>query len=161
VDGSDFCAHAEAYAFLSEACLGQGKLQEALDAAQRALNLAGESENDLDLGIAWRTLGQVLAARNHSTGSAPVQRSNGRSLVAPKSHSEPDACFFESHQIFKKIKAEGEAARTLRLWGNFDLENGRAREGNQKLHEAETIFRQLGGIASSAAFTEEPTGAVE
>jgi tetratricopeptide (TPR) repeat protein len=73
VDGSDFCAHAEAYAFLSEACLGQGKLPEALDAAQRALNLARESENDLDLGIAWRTLGQVLAARNNSTGDAPVQ----------------------------------------------------------------------------------------
>jgi predicted ATPase len=149
VDGSDFCAHAEAYVFLSEACLGQGKLQEALEAAQRALHLARESENNLDLGLAWRALGEVLAARNHSTGDAPVPGSDGRRLVAPESQPEPGACFFESHQIFKKIKAESEAARTLRLWANFDLENGRAREGEQKLHEAEAIFRKLDAVASA------------
>jgi class 3 adenylate cyclase/tetratricopeptide (TPR) repeat protein len=136
VDGSDFCAHSETYAFLSEACLGLGKLNEALDAAQRALALARETENDLDLGIAWRTLGQVLAARNKN------RLVNGATL--DESHPGPDGCFVESHRIFKKINAESEAARTLSAWAEFDFQGGRAEEGNKKREEAQTIFRRLG-----------------
>jgi predicted ATPase/class 3 adenylate cyclase len=141
VTGSNFCAHSETHAFLSEACLGQGKLQEALDAANRALSLARESENDLDLGIAWRTLGQVLAAWNKD--QAPP---NGASLN--EICSNPEGCFHESHRIFKKINAESEAARTLRVWAEFDLQNGRVQEGNKKLEEAQTILRRLGALTS-------------
>jgi tetratricopeptide (TPR) repeat protein len=143
VEGSDFCAHSETYAFLSEACLGQGKLKDALAAADRALAIASESENDLDLGIAWRTLGKVLAASSKdrlpfSADDAPI--------VQPQ--FEPDACFLQSHQIFKKIDAEGEAAGTLRAWAEFDLQNGRAAEGTKRLQEAQTILRRLGAHES-------------
>jgi predicted ATPase/class 3 adenylate cyclase len=136
VDGSNFCAHSETHAFLSAAYLGQGKLKEALDAARRALGLARESENDLDLGIAWRTLGQVLAMWDNQRLGAPTAETS--------TPSEPDACFHQSHQIFKKINAESEAARTLRIWAEFDFQNGRAQEGNKKLDEAQTTFRRLG-----------------
>jgi class 3 adenylate cyclase/tetratricopeptide (TPR) repeat protein len=139
VEGLDFCAHSETYAFLSEACLGQGKLKEALDAADRALAIASESENDLDLGIAWRTLGKVLAAS--SKDRLPVS-TDGASL--DQTQFKPDACFLQSHRIFKKIDAEGEAAGTLRAWAEFDLQNGRDAEGTKRLQEAQTILRRLG-----------------
>jgi tetratricopeptide (TPR) repeat protein len=146
VDGSNFCAHAETHAFLSEAYLGQGKLREALDAARHALDLARESENDLDLGIAWRILGQVLAGRQNGQSGITL---GGDSL--DQTPSEPQACFLESHQIFKKINAESEAARTLRAWAEFDLQNGRAQEGNKKLDEAKTIFRRLGAVIADGS----------
>ena len=149
VAGSNFCALAESYAFLSEACLGQGKVDEALDAAERALRLARESENDLDLGIAWRTLGQVLAAWKNGIVANSDRRFNSPSFDPAKSRPEPDDCFFESHRTFKRINAEGEAARTLRLWAEHDLQNGRADEGNKKLQEAEAVFRRLGAVVSA------------
>jgi predicted ATPase/class 3 adenylate cyclase len=143
VEGSNFCAHSETYAFLSEACLGQGKLKEALDAANRALALARETENDLDLGICWRTLGQVLAAWNNGQVGVLANRESLNQIC-----SHPDGCFQESHRIFKKINAESEAARTLRAWAEFDLQNGRVQEGNKKLAEAQTILRRLGALTS-------------
>lgn len=143
VDGSNFCAHSETYAFLSEACLGQGKLKEALAAAQRALGLARESENDLDLGIAWRTLGQVLGVSSKGEDGGPP---DGVAVNQPE--NDPHVCFRESHQVFKKINAESEAARTLRAWAEFDLQNGRALDGNKKLEEAESILRRLGALAA-------------
>jgi predicted ATPase/class 3 adenylate cyclase len=143
VEGSNFCAHAETYAFLSEACLCQGKLKDALDAANHALAMAGESENDLDLGIAWRTLGKVLAACPKD--QLPLS-ANGATPDKPQ--FEPDACFQQSHQIFKKIDAEGEAAGTLRAWAEFDLQNGRDAEGRKRLEEAQTILRRLGALTA-------------
>lgn len=137
VEGSNFCAHSETYAFLSQACLGQGKLREALETANRALNLARETENDLDLGIAWRTLGEVLSAWNNDPGAGPNGPLN-------EMCSEPEACFQESHRIFAKINAEGEAARTLRAWAEFDLQNDRQQEGQRKLADAQAIFRRIG-----------------
>jgi hypothetical protein len=116
-------------------------LKDALDSAHRAVARARETENELELGIAWRTLGQVLAA----TGP---EGANPQNSPAERSDLEPEDCFSESHQIFKKINAESEAARTLRAWAEFELQNGRAREGRQKLQEAQTIFHRLGAVAS-------------
>jgi tetratricopeptide (TPR) repeat protein len=140
VESSNFCALSETHVCLSQACLGQGKAKEALDAVYRALDMARESGSDLDLGAAWRTLGQVLAEwDNHRFGVVPARDSS----PVP----EPQGCFSESHRIFKKIRAESEAARTLRAWAEFDLKNGRHREGHQKLEEAQDIFRRLGALA--------------
>jgi tetratricopeptide (TPR) repeat protein len=142
VDGSNFCAHSETYAFLGEACLGQGKLKEALDATNRALALARESENDLDLGIAWRTLGKVLTAWNKDELGAP----GVASICQPQ--PEPQSCFLKSHQIFKKINAESEAARTLREWAQFEIQNGRVEEGTRMLEEAQMVLSRLGALGA-------------
>jgi predicted ATPase/class 3 adenylate cyclase len=140
LEGSTFCALSETYVCLSQACLGQGKVKEALGAVYRALEMARESGSDLDLGTAWRSLGQVVAAwDNNQLGALPAYDSS----PAP----EPHACFVESHRIFQKIKAESEAARTLQAWADFDLKNGRHQEGRQKLEEAQSIFRRLGALA--------------
>src|SRR5204863_10184745 len=87
---SNFCALSETYTCLSVACLGQGKLKEALDAVYRAVDLARETGSDLDLGTAWRTLGQVLAAWDYGRFGSPK---DNESHPAP----EPHACFLESH----------------------------------------------------------------
>jgi tetratricopeptide (TPR) repeat protein len=140
LEGSAFCALSETYVCLSQACLGQSKVREALEAVYRALEMARESGSDLDLGAAWRALGQVLGAWDNSRfGALPACDSS----PVP----EPQACFLESHRIFQKIKAESEAARTLQAWADFDLKNGRDVEGRQKLDEAESIFRRLGALA--------------
>jgi class 3 adenylate cyclase/tetratricopeptide (TPR) repeat protein len=141
--GSNFCAHSETYAFLSEACLGQGKLEASLDAANHALDLARESENDLDLGIAWRTLARVLAA------CKTCQLASASAASLNEICSDPEACFHESHRIFRKINAASEAARTLRAWAEFDLQTGRVLEGNKKIEEAQSIFRRIGVLAPS------------
>lgn len=69
---------------------------------------------------------------------------NTVSAVPGATTVEPHACFTESLRVFKRISAEGEQARTLRAWGEFELHEGRAEEGRKKLEEARSIFQQLG-----------------
>ena len=103
-----WCTLSETYRFLSEACLGQGKLSQALEAAQRALILAQESENGLDLGSAWRALGRI-AAKLKKRGA------DTHDIADPSAVPEPHACFQESLRVFEQMNAEAEQARTLRV----------------------------------------------
>jgi predicted ATPase len=139
--GANSAALSATYSFLGEACLGQGKLPEALEATQRALKLAQDSENDLDLGTAWRTLGLVLG-----TPGAPASLLSimGDGPIAPQ---DAEACFGESLRVFRQIKAEGEQARTLRDWAAHDLRAGRDQEARRKGEEALAIFQRLGALA--------------
>lgn len=133
------CTLAETYSFLAEACLGQGKLTEALEAAQHGVALAQKSENHLDLGGAWRALGKVAAGMKKRRADArPVSAAAGLALA------EPSACFTESLRVFKLINAEGEQARTLRAGAEFELHEGRTEEGRKKLEAARSIFQRLG-----------------
>ncbi len=135
----NWCTLSETYRFLSEACLGQGKLPEALDAAQQALTLAQKSENSLDLGSAWRAVGRV-AAKLSAPGSEPPATA-GSSVAAI---AEPAACFRESLRVFQQMNAEAEQARTLRVWAKFELEQGRHDEASEKWEAAQSIFLRLG-----------------
>jgi predicted ATPase/class 3 adenylate cyclase len=134
-------ALSETYNFLSEACLGQGKLPEALDAARHALELAKQSEIYLDQGGAWRALGQAASRLFRSSGGS------GASI------DDPDACFSESLRVFNGMNAEGEQARTLRAWAEFELHQGRTEAGRKKLEQARGIFLRL-GMVSEAQITE-------
>jgi len=133
------CTLSESYRFLSEACLGQGKLSDALDAAQRALNLAQESQSGLDLGGAWRALGRAAAKIKNEKGA---QRAVEASLDSTL--PDPAACFSESLRVFEAMNAEAEQGRTLRVWARFELEQGRTVEGREKSEAARSIFQRLG-----------------
>ena len=133
------CALSEAYTFLSAALLGQSKLREALEAAQRALRLAGESENELYIGGAWEILGRVTSAVKQERQPPPSLQSAVSSLSLP----EPAVCFANSLQVFRKINAEGEVARALRTWAEFDLVQQRPSEARARLEEALQIFERL------------------
>ena len=136
--GPNSCMLAEVLSFLSEACLGQGKLAEAVAAAHRAVVLAKESENLLFLGGAWRALG--LCGTHALSGDDHLKDAKGEKLMPNPSPSE---CFSESLRVFQQIKAEGERARTLRAWGNYELTNGSVASGLQKLQEALDMFSRL------------------
>jgi tetratricopeptide (TPR) repeat protein len=154
------CALADAYTLLSEACLGQQKYEDALAAALKSQALARESENDLFLGSAWRALGQVAAALE--TGAA----SDTQPIMVPARTGiglEPlkaENCFGESLRIFQKINAQGEQARTLRAWGEFQWQKNLPDEARKTLADAREIFLLLGAV-SETALTEELIAALQ
>jgi len=134
----NWCSLSETYRFLSEACLVQGKLAEALDAAQHALKLGQESESGLDTGAAWRALGRAVAKIQHpAAGKSTFKAPPGSTLP------DPVTCFSESLHVFKQMNADAEIGRTLRVWGRFELGEGHTAKGEKKLKEAQRIFKKL------------------
>ncbi|MBN1888307.1 MAG: tetratricopeptide repeat protein [Thermoflexales bacterium] len=121
----------EAYSFLAQACIGQAKLDEALIAAQQALALSKELESQEHIGLAWRTLGLVMAA--------PPAWAEGQ-----KVGQDPVACFAESLRVFAEAGMEGERAQTLRAWAAYELEQGDKARGQAMWQEAHEIFTRLG-----------------
>ena len=120
-----------AYRFLTEACLEQHKMEEALAAARRALSLGQEVEAPPLIGEAWRAIGMVTAQL-----SEPITI-RGRTCDAM-------ACFAESERIFAEMGAEGERARTLRAWGRYEIDRGDPARGKAMQREAREIFERLG-----------------
>ncbi len=136
---------AEAFAFLAEACLGQGNFPEAIQAAKRSLDLARQSGNDLDRGIAWRLIGRLLARKY-----LEIPRQFRNDAVA---EAEPRHCFSESLALFNRINSNTEQARTVRAWGEYEVALGHTQQGLAKLKEAWSKFEAL-GIGAEAAGTE-------
>ena len=135
------CTLSEVYAFLSEACLGQDKLAEASEAAHKALDLARESENSLNLGGAWRALGRVRVRALNCP-----HLSQDDSDDAEERSPAPALCFAESLRIFRHMNAAGEQARTLHVWGEFEIGQGQFDHGREMLQEARTIFLKQGAV---------------
>jgi predicted ATPase/class 3 adenylate cyclase len=121
----------ETYSFLATACLGQGKVDEALEAAQRALALGQKTENHELIAESWRTLG-LVAARH----AKPI-------TLADKCY-EAAECFSESLRLFSESGMEAGRARTLREWARYEQERGRPEEFQAMLEEAREIFTRLG-----------------
>jgi len=98
-------------------------------------------KNDLDLGIAWRTLGKVLAAWNKDELGAPPVSLPSVSLIR-------SAVLFpqEPFKYSKRLTPRVKAARTLRAWAEFDLQMAESRRA-QKAGEAQTILHRLGAAA--------------
>jgi tetratricopeptide (TPR) repeat protein len=119
----------KAYSFLTEACLGQGEIEDALAAARRAVSLAQASQEDV--GGAWRALGMVAAQL-----SEPV-------VIDERAVDAPD-CFAESLRVFTEMGAEGERARTLRAWARYEIAHGDQQTGSALWQEAREIFERLG-----------------
>jgi class 3 adenylate cyclase/tetratricopeptide (TPR) repeat protein len=120
----------ENYRFLAEALLGRGRLEEAREAALRALELGHEIENQEHVAEGWRVLGLVA-----SRAKAPVEvRGQARDAAA---------CFAESLSIFSRIQMEAERARTLRDWARHELACGDPARGRQLRDEALDSFKRL------------------
>ena len=118
----------EAYRFLAEALLGQGRVPEARAAAERALGLVPYADPEL-LGGAWRVLGRVAA--------------RGGAIVIDGVAHEAPACFAASLRIFTQAGMDGERARTLRAWAEHELERGDPARGAALWQQARTIFGRL------------------
>jgi serine/threonine protein kinase/tetratricopeptide (TPR) repeat protein len=120
----------ENYRFLAEALVGQGKLEEAMEAARRALELGREIENQEHVAEAWRALGLVASRAGSSV------EYGGREWDAA-------ACFSESLAVFTQIQMEAERARTLRDWARHELRGGDRERGRKLWDEAREAFRRL------------------
>jgi tetratricopeptide (TPR) repeat protein len=139
---------APTYGFLAESYLGQAKLTEALQAAQRSLALGQEIGSQEYVAIAWRVLGKIAAAQN-----TPV-------MVAgdPGQLREADArtCFAESARICVEMGMEGERARTLRAWAEHELGSGDRTRGAALWEEARSVFTQIGAQREAESMTAMP-----
>ena len=138
---------ANTYYLLSEACLGQHKLAEALEAARQGLALGRSAEQPEYVAPAWRALGQVLAHPDYRAHIPDFRLAEAFPDLQPeleKQKSEAVACFAESLRICTEIGMEGERARTLRAWGKYELEWGDRERGAPMWQEARDLFAQLG-----------------
>ena len=119
------------YRFLAEACLGQGKVDESLTTAQRALALGQGVGAPTLVGGAWRILGMALAQA-------------ARSITIGDQAYDAAACFTESSRVFTEIGAEGERARTLREWAKYEMDQGDLARGEAAWQKARDLFARLG-----------------
>ena len=119
----------EAYRFLAEACLGQGKIDEAAEAARFALTLSRD-ENPDHLGHAWRVLGRVASR------VGPMDVLGGTWSA--------DACFEESIGVFEAAGMDSERARALYDWGQHAIDAGDTEAGQSRIDEARATFERLG-----------------
>lgn len=136
-EGARLAGVSDSYRCLAEACLGQGKLDEAVAAGQRALSVAQESDEQQYIIAAWRVLGQAA-----SRLSAPVSIET-KASGETRPYSAAD-CFAESLHLCTDTGMEGERARTLREWAKFELASGHRDHGLARWNEARELFAQLG-----------------
>ena len=127
----------DTYSYLAEACLGQGKIDEALTAARRALVLGRDNEDQISIAAAWRALGKVAS---HLPDPIVIEDEHGGQLGV----YDAAACFAESIRICTETGMEGERARTLRAWATYELERGDRLRGETMWQEAQQVFAQLG-----------------
>jgi predicted ATPase/class 3 adenylate cyclase len=118
------------YCYLAESLCGQGKIDDALEAARTALDLGLRTENQDYIGSAWRALGLIA-----SRASAPL-------LIGGVAYDAPH-CFAESLRVYTKMGAEAERARTLRDWAGHERERGDVERGTALWGEARAVFSRL------------------
>ncbi|MCK5793910.1 MAG: tetratricopeptide repeat protein, partial [Anaerolineales bacterium] len=115
---------------LAEACLGQNKLDEALEAAKESLVHAELTGAQQAVGAACRVLGKVA-----SRLKIEVEH-DGKTLT-------PRECFQHSEKIYADLGADAERAHTLKAWAEHELGDGDNKEGEKMWEEAKGIFSRL------------------
>lgn len=133
---SQLAEMSETYRYLAEACLGQHNVEDALDAAQQALQLGKEAKSAEYLAGAWRVLGQIAT---QTSMPISVENVDGSS---PKFY-DAVACFAESARIAQEGGVDAERARTLREWAKYELQHGDRTRGATMWQEARDLFVQL------------------
>ncbi len=139
----------ETYCCLSEACLGQGKLPAALDAAKRAMHLSIESNQPEYIGISWRKLANCAAyiLREKRSGLKTTQTDADDLPSSPTTFAQlnaPQHLFEESLKIFNQTGMEAEQSRTLRDWAQYEIKSGSPEKAARLIQEAREIFTRLG-----------------
>lgn len=139
----------DTFRFLAEACLGQGKVEEALVAAQQALTLGQSIQEPAFVAAAWRALGRVAASMQRAIAIEDRQAGQPQMYDAP-------ACFTESLHICSDMGMEGERARTLRAWASYELDRGDLRRGAAMWQEAREIFVRIGADLEAQQMADAP-----
>lgn len=104
----------------------------AWDHARAGLHHALRIDQPLQVGVAQRTVGEVLSALLDSPPDDP------------DISNDPDEHFHASMTAFQEIKAEGELARTMYSHALSLAKRGRGMSGARKMQQAMIIFTRLG-----------------
>lgn len=139
----------ETYRFLAQALIGLGRLDEALEAASRALALGQEASAPEFEAIAWRVLGEIAASTRRRL-SLQGARDGGR-----QAYSAAD-CFAHSLRICQATGLKGERPRTLRAWAAYELEQGDRAFGLSMWQQALDGFSQVGAVNEVQRMTALP-----
>jgi tetratricopeptide (TPR) repeat protein len=124
------------YCYLAIACLGLNKGKDALQAAQKALVLGQAEGSPEHIGLAWRALGMIAA----QTGEPVAASETGAEATKRYSAGE---CFERSASALTEAGLDGERARTLREWAQFELKQGNNVQGMALWQEARDTFARL------------------
>ncbi len=127
------------YASLAQAYSGQDRTEEALAAAEQALELGQADDAPEYIGLAWRALGMIAA----QTGGTVSARESDPAHT--KSYSAGE-CFERSAAALTEAGLDGERARTLREWAKFELGQGNKEKGLAMWGEARATFANLDAL---------------
>lgn len=130
----------EAHYGMAEISLKREQYQAAWDEAMEALSSAKEVNHPLQLGIAQRTIGEVVTHLEH--------------LSDTQFSENPDVYFRASLTHFQEINAEAELARTMLAHAKSLAHRGRKRSAARKLQQVMIIFTKLGMIDDAARTAE-------
>ncbi len=139
----------DTYRYLAEACLGQGKVEEALQAVKQALALGQEIGDQAFISSAWRVAGIVAAQLAQPVDIQDMVTAQVQPFTAT-------ACFAESIRICTEKGMEGERAHTLRAWARHELEQGDKQRGVTMWREARELFAKLGADLEVERMTTPP-----
>ena len=120
--GEGSAAGADADRTLAEALALEGRGQEALLHAKRALELADRAHRPEQLGAAWRMLGDLLSGRTGPASTVVLRPSVevlGRSVDA-------EECYAASLRSFVELGLAREQVATYRAWAEHEAARGEA-----------------------------------
>jgi tetratricopeptide (TPR) repeat protein len=116
--------------------LSQNKIDAAWETAQETLHYAMQTSEKMQLGAAYRILGEVIS----------------RMEVAPGGEflSEPDEYFHLAMDIFRTLNMEAEIARTIFAQAQSLAYRGRKTTAARKLQQVMIMFTELGMVDDAA-----------
>ncbi|MEZ5429006.1 MAG: protein kinase [Pyrinomonadaceae bacterium] len=120
----------ESHRFLAEALIGQGKFEEALMTAEKALDLAETAESHGEIGENWRVLGIISSLLK-------------RDVLIGKERFNADDCFAKSLEIFREFKMEVNHAQTLHNFAHHLVSLGDQKKAEELLREERKISARL------------------
>ena len=119
----------KSFGILAKAYLGQQKYDDAVSAGQKALSTGLESGNQEFIGITWRASGIIAT----EIGSVSVNDSE---------YSAAD-CFAKSVEAFETGGVSDEQLKSLRLWADYETQQGNAQKGAELRQQAENLVVSL------------------
>lgn len=126
----------ELYQGLTSIYLHENRIEDAWEAVQAALHYASQTSEKMQLGVAYRSFGEVMTRME--------KRPAGDFLT------EPDEYFRLAMEIFRDLNMEAEMARTIFAQARCLAHRGKKTTAARKLQQVMIIFTELGMVDDAA-----------
>lgn len=111
--------------------------EQALQSAQRAVNLAQQFQVNEVIAAAWRIFGEISAQLDMAISFTVHNESQTRNAVQ---------CFEQGADFAESVQLLGEKAHTLKAWAEYELRHGNSQSANKKWQLARDLYQQVGAI---------------